>query len=157
MATKDVKPLVSALNVLLADTVHMYHESHGFHWNVKGPDFSQYHSLFSDIYDYFHGAIDQMAENILKLGFDSPFHMSDFVKMKTINDALPQDTPQDMVIELLGGLDSYVASLMKTFDIANSLNEQGIANFIAEKIDEGQKWAWQLRASAGLQRANKLF
>lgn len=154
---KDARPLVKALNVLLANTVHMYHESQGFHWNVKGPDFAQYHDLFGGIYGYFYGQIDPTAENILKLGYDSPFHMSDLVRMKTINDATSQDTPADMTIELLGGLMTFIGVLNEVFSIATDLEEQGVADYIAGQIDEGNKWAWQLRASANLQKPNKLF
>ena len=157
MISEDSRALVKALNVLLANTVHMYHETQGFHWNVKGPDFAQYHDLFSSIYGYFSDAIDPVAENILKLGYDSPFHMTDFLKLKTINDASPQDTPIDMAMELLGGLNSYIKNLSESFDIATDLGQQGIADFIAGQIDDGQKWAWQLRASCNMQKPNKLF
>jgi len=37
--------------------------------------------------------------------------------------------------------------LRKAFDIANQANEQGIANFIAERIDMHAKWDWQLKAT----------
>jgi DNA-binding ferritin-like protein len=37
--------------------------------------------------------------------------------------------------------------LKKAFDIANQANEQGIANFIAERIDMHAKWDWQLKAT----------
>jgi DNA-binding ferritin-like protein len=36
---------------------------------------------------------------------------------------------------------------MKTFNTANESNQQGIANFIAERIDMHQKWNWFLKAS----------
>jgi hypothetical protein len=42
--------------------------------------------------------------------------------------------------------------LNNSFATANSANEQGIANFIAERIDSTQKWMWQLRSSVGLQK-----
>lgn len=157
MAAKDVRPLVKSLNLLLANTVHMYHEAQGFHWNVKGPDFAQYHELFANIYGYFYDQIDPTAENILKLGYDSPFHMSDFVKMKTINDAVSQDTPADMTMELLAGLNSFIGILNNVFSVATDLEEQGVADYIAGQIDAGNKWAWQLRASVNMQKPNKLF
>jgi DNA-binding ferritin-like protein len=37
--------------------------------------------------------------------------------------------------------------LRRAFDIANQANEQGIANFIAERIDMHAKWDWQLKAT----------
>ena len=154
---KSNTELVRSLNVLLANTASLYHEAHGFHWNVKGSDFAQYHELFSDIYGFLSDNIDPTAENILKCGFDAPFHMSDFIKLRTIPEANPEDTPQAMAMSLLSGINELCMNLKDSFDIANGLDEQGIGNFIAGYLDEAQKWAWQLRASLGLQRPNTLF
>lgn len=148
--------LIKSLMTLLANTVHGYHEAHGVHWNVKGPDFAQYHELFSNIYEFLFDQIDPTAENILKCGYDSPFHMSDFIKLKTIDNVDHDDTPQSMAAELLDILNAIAVNLKDTFDAANELDEQGVANFVAGYLDETQKWAWQLRASLGLQRQNKL-
>ena len=41
----------------------------------------------------------------------------------------------------------YIVILKNAFDVANQENEQGIANFIAERIDKHQKWNWQLKSS----------
>ena len=35
----------------------------------------------------------------------------------------------------------------KAFASANKANEQGIANFLAERDDMHKKWRWQLTAS----------
>ena len=42
--------LTKSLKTLLSDIVTFYFMAHGFHWNVEGSDFSQYHGLFADIY-----------------------------------------------------------------------------------------------------------
>jgi DNA-binding ferritin-like protein len=48
---------------------------------------------------------------------------------------------------LLTANDSLLVSLKDTFEEAMKADEQGIANFLSERIDMHQKWAWQLRAS----------
>jgi hypothetical protein len=35
------------------------------------------------------------------------------------------------------------------FALATAADEQGIVNFLGERIDTIDKWAWQLRASLG--------
>ena len=56
-------------------------------------------------------------------------------------------------LEINDVLDMYkknvvmLAMLKNVFDMANSANEQGIANFVAERIDMHQKWQWQLGSS----------
>jgi starvation-inducible DNA-binding protein len=145
--------LVSALQVLLANSVSVYHEAHGYHWNVKGQDFSQYHSLFSDIYGDIYDSIDPIAENILKMGDDAPFHLSEFMNLRTVQEGKPANEPVAMAKELLNQLDQLLASLNNAFAASQAENQQGIANFIADRIDMTQKWTWQLRSSVGLQKS----
>jgi DNA-binding ferritin-like protein len=40
-------------------------------------------------------------------------------------------------------------SALEAFGIANALNQQGIANFLAERIDMHDKWLWQLGTIVG--------
>lgn len=40
-----------------------------------------------------------------------------------------------------------IEALDKAFNVANHCNEQGIADFLAGRIDMHKKWAWQLSAS----------
>jgi starvation-inducible DNA-binding protein len=144
--------LVMALNSLLADTYTVYHESHGYHWNVKGPDFSQYHGLFGSIYEDMIGSVDGIAENVLRLGYDSPHKMSDLMRLRTIPEASPNDTPQSMSTALLSSVQALHDGFADAFEIANAIEQQGVANFLAERIDMTSKWMWQLRASLGMQK-----
>lgn len=141
--------LQDRLNILLADTVTTYHNAHGFHWNVKGTDFSQYHALFESIYSDLYESIDPIAENIRKLGYDAPFRLSEFVSMSGTVDATSADDPESMANSLLSMLEDLLDSLNATFAVANNSNQQGIANFIAERIDSTMKWMWQLKSSVG--------
>ena len=155
---QDITDLVGALGVFLANTYSVYHEAHGFHWNVKGPDFAQYHELFSGIYQDLIESVDSIAENILKLGYDSPFRMSDMMTMTTIpesesnDDEEEEDTPLDMAVDLLASVSALEGEAKELFELANDADEQGVANFVAERIDALQKTMWQLRASANMQK-----
>jgi len=53
-----------------------------------------------------------------------------------------------MLNELIKTNDYVIENLKDVFNIANvKYNEQGICNFIADRIDKHQFWAWQLKAS----------
>jgi starvation-inducible DNA-binding protein len=157
-APEGVEELVKTLSVLLADTYSVYHEAHGLHWNVKGQDFAQYHELFGKIAEDIYGSVDHIAENILKLGYDSPFHMSQLAAIRTIKEMelADNDSPAAMSLALLSGINQLIAALKNAFIVADKANEQGIADFISGRIESTQKWAWQLRASLGMQKPNKL-
>lgn len=153
--TKEATPeLIGALRTLLANTISVYHEAHGFHWNVKGQDFSQYHSLFSEIYGALYDSVDPIAENILKLGVDAPFQLSELVALRSISESKATNSPMDMASALLNSLTALLSSLNMAFQAATRSNEQGIANFISERIDDTQKWMWQLRSSTGVQKGD---
>ena len=156
MLFRSNAPLVRQLNKILANTTSASLEAHGFHWNVKGPDFSQYHALFDSVYGAISDSIDEIAESILRLGFDSPFHMSELMNLRTLPETNPADSPQAMATELLHIVDALVVDANEGFEIATELGQQGVADMLAGNIFELQKWAWQLRASIGAQLPNRI-
>jgi len=142
--------LVEKLSHLLSDVVTMKFIAHGYHWNVKGIEFTQMHELFQEIYEDLDGAIDPLGEDIRKLGYDSPYFLTDFVEMTCLGDQprLSGDSVQ-MLESLLNLNKSVNACVLAAFEVANACNEQGIANFLAERDDMHKKWNWQLRSSLG--------
>lgn len=140
--------VATALKSLLADVFIFYLKAHGYHWNVEGQDFSQYHDLFGDIYEDAYGSIDPIAENIRKLDDAAPFRMERLAKLAKIEDkASTSNNAKALAKDLLSHNEKLIEQLKKAFDVANEENEQGIANFLAERIDMHQKWSWQLKAS----------
>jgi hypothetical protein len=67
--------------------------------------------------------------------------------MRTLKDTNVSTEPQIMANDLASANDMVLESLNKAFAAANEDNQQGIANFIAERIDSHQKWRWQLKSS----------
>lgn len=142
-----MKELTKALKVVLADSVTMYFVAHGYHWNVEGPDFSQYHSLFADIYEDVYSSIDPLAEDLRKLGEYAPFTLSKFIDLRTVESVEVAPNPKAMAKALLKVNEGVLVTIGKAFTAAVDANEQGIANFLAERDDMHKKWSWQLTAS----------
>jgi starvation-inducible DNA-binding protein len=141
--------LIPALGQLLSDTVVVKFRAHGHHWNVTGPMFVPLHELFGAIYLDLDESIDPIAENIRKLGAPSPFRLIDFLAASEVPETpMPADA-EGMVNDLIDGLDGLLGCLVETFEAATEVNQQGIANFTAERIDATQKWLWQLRVITG--------
>lgn len=139
--------LIKALKVAMADVITFYFMAHGYHWNVEGQDFSQYHSLFSDIYEDTYGSVDPLAENIRKMDDYAPFSLQKFIDLRTVEFKDVDPTPKSMAKSLLKANEAVLETLNKAFKAAESESEQGIMDFLASRIDMHQKWAWQLRAS----------
>lgn len=140
-------PLSNQLKALLSDAMSLYFKAHAAHWNVTGSDFSQFHEMFAAIYEDVYDSIDPIAENIRKLDDYAPQDIADLEEMRQITPlSVTSDIPT-LVADLLSNNEAYLATLTETFTVANEMNQQGIANFIAERIDSHQKWSWQLRSS----------
>ena len=135
------------LKALLSDTVALKFKAHGYHWNVEGDDFPQAHAFFEMIYNDYEEAIDGFAENLRRLDTYAPFKLSRFLELS--QNVAETDVSSDfsvMSADLLASNDAVLNKLKDAFDIASTAREQGIANFLAERIDLHQKWHWQLKA-----------
>lgn len=147
--TPETAQLAAGLQIVLSNTVGFYFAAHRAHWNVVGPDFSEYHALFAEIYGDTYSSIDPLAENIRKLRA-FPTSLPDMVRQSQIQDDFNQRTADALAGDLLAKNQMLISMLKELFDVATAANEQGIANFIAERIDSHEKWDWQLSASLGV-------
>jgi len=139
--------LVEELRSLVASTVSMYFQAHGSHWNVRGMDFAQYHDLFQTIYEDVYSAIDPTAEMVRKLDGEAPFELQELVSLRKVDEMMVQDSPSSLAAALLASNDQMLEALNCTYEYADELDEQGICNFLADRIDMHRKWGWQLKAS----------
>ena len=154
LALQKGSPALAQYLAKLVGTLFVFQtEAHGFHWNVKGKDFREYHEFFGEIYETADGFIDDAAENILKLGYDAPYLLTDFLELSCIEqrERVTTGDIQQMSQILLTDNAKLLKDTKEAFDCANSCNEQGIANFLAEVINAHEKIQWQLRASLNAQ------
>ena len=145
-ADRSQSALPGVLATTLSDVVVMYFKAHGHHWNVTGPDFAQFHSFFSDIYEDVYGSIDHMAENIRKLNANAPYRLQEFAMMTTITDADVGNSAQAMLADLMSANETVIASLYNAFNTASAEGQQGVADFVASRIDSHEKWRWQIKS-----------
>lgn len=140
--------LVSAMKQCLGNTFVMYFKTHGFHWNVEGIHFSQYHEFFGDLYDDLYGAVDPLAEEIRALGAYAPKSLSQIYTYATVQESdIVGDNVRDMLLALEKDNLMTIATLTKAFDLATKAGKQGVANFVADRLDKHEKHGWQIRAS----------
>lgn len=141
--------LKTAIKVLLANTTVMYYKAHQFHWNIEGIEFTQFHEFFGDLYTDVYNSVDPIGELLRKLDDYAPVSLDDLFKYKTLQEETARvELLSDILASLIKANDEVLASLNKVFTIANADKQQGICNFIADRIDTHQKHAWFLRASA---------
>lgn len=139
--------LVKAMKIAFSSEFSYYLKAHFFHWNVEGPDFSQYHDLFGKIYEEVYGSIDDFAENIRKLGAYTPGSYTRFSILSIIEEEVKVPPKEVMVGELLKDGEVMVDLLRKVFQMAEAAGEHGISDFLAARMDAHQKHNWMLRSS----------
>lgn len=139
--------LAKKLAEVLGDVVVLRSLVQGYHWNVKGIEFSQLHDFFATIYEDLDGSVDPLAENIRKINYDAPYFLTDFIELSSVP---PQERITGDSMRMLGSLlesnEVVIGCLKEAFRAANECGEDGIADFLAGRIDMHQKWQWQLRA-----------
>ena len=141
--------LVLALKSLLADTVALKFKAHGYHWNVEGDDFPQWHDKFGDIYEDMDGAIDGFAEWIRMLDVNkyAPFALSRFAELTTVPESQVSSDSLVMAMDLCESIDMVTAKVVAAADAATMAKQFGLANFLGDRQTAHQKWCWQLMAS----------
>jgi len=145
--------LAETLKTLLATSYALSIKAQHFHWNVEGPDFPQYHEFFGNYYEEVYGSIDKLAEIIRQLDTYSPASLSRFAELSQISDQVKIPRAELMMQELYQDNMKVLDMFKQSFHVAEQADEQGIANFIAERIDACAKHGWMLRSILKTQRA----
>jgi starvation-inducible DNA-binding protein len=141
------------LKTLLATQTAYFLKALGFHWNVEGPDFAQLHEFFGDIYEDAYSAIDPTAEYIRALNEYAPASLERYQELTLIQGQIKIPRARLMIEELLADSQTLVDLLNTCFADATQENKQDIANFMAERLSQQNKYAWQLRSFLKDQRA----
>jgi len=134
------------LKVLLASTNSLSIKAQNFHWNVEGDNFPQYHDFFGNFYEEVYSAVDKIAEYIRTLDSYAPGSLTRYAELTIIEDQTKIPRPNLMFAELLSDNGKMIDLLNGCFVSAEEENKQGIANFIAERLDAHEKHGWMLRS-----------
>jgi starvation-inducible DNA-binding protein len=146
--------LVDTLKVLFASSYAFAVKAQHFHWNVEGTDFPQYHKFFGDIYEeVFDNAIDQLAEYVRVLDSYTPGSLTRIKELSQIEDQLKIPRAELMMAELYEDNTKLLQMFKQAFHIAEQEDKQGIADFIASRIDAHGKHGWMLRSTLKKDRA----
>jgi starvation-inducible DNA-binding protein len=142
-----MEELKLATKIVLANTFVMYFRAHSYHWNVEGSNFGEMHDFFGKIYTDLHGAVDVTAEELRALDEYAPISLMELYNNKTIAEDMtkPSDA-SSMLMTLLISNEQVIDSLNKLFEVASTVNKQGLADFAAGRLDVHTKHAWMIRS-----------
>lgn len=136
------------LKETLASVFAFYLKVHNCHWNVECPEFYEYHKMFQKIYEDVYDSVDALAEHIRTVGTYAPGGLKRYQELSLIEDATEVMTSSQMIEVLMQDNGVIIQSLNDAFKQAQKQNLQGLMNYLADRIDQHQKWGWFLRASS---------
>ncbi len=142
--------IATALNKVLADSYALYLKTHGYHWNVRGPNFQALHVLLEGQYQEEWAALDDIAERIRGLGELAPQGYGAFGNLSSIKDGNPENEWEAMIRELLADNETVIATLRDGFPAAEAAGDEATADLLTQRLQAHEKHAWMLRATLGL-------
>jgi starvation-inducible DNA-binding protein len=143
---EDRAEVAAGLSRLLADTYAVYLKTHGYHWNVRGPNFASLHGLFMDQYTEEWAALDEIAERIRALGEFAP---QSFGNLTAIRDGDPESDWEAMVGELQRDNETVCRTAREIFPAAEKAGDQATMDLITQRFQAHEKHAWMLRSTLG--------
>ncbi|NVK53781.1 MAG: DNA starvation/stationary phase protection protein [Flavobacteriaceae bacterium] len=146
MNNEKVLPVVTELNVLLADYHVYYQKLRNFHWNILGKNFFELHHKFEEMYNDTKIKIDEIAERIVTLNYHPISKLSDYIEISRIKESSPLLSDKEMVTELLNDHKILLKQLYKVIDRANKASDEGTIDLIGAYIRELEKSTWMLSA-----------
>ena len=145
--------LADKLKILLGSSFVLYTKTHGFHWNIEGPDFPQYHEFLNTMYGEVYETIDTIAEHIRALDTYAPGSVARMLELSIIEEQYKIPRAELMLAELLENSEQIITLIIEVFELASAQNAQDVANYMAELQALYNKKAWMLRSTLKKARA----
>lgn len=146
---KQRADIVAGLNKVLADSYALYLKTHGYHWNVRGPNFQALHLLLEGQYTEQWTALDAIAERIRALGELAPMGYGAFGNLSSIKDGDAEKEWEGMFQELLADNETVIATLRGAFKAADDAGDEATADLYTQRLAAHEKHAWMIRSTLG--------
>lgn len=143
---KDRKLVCESLSRVLSDTFMLYVKTQGFHWNVTGPSFHMFHTLFQTQYQELLNALDTLAERIRALGFPTPATYQEYAHLTAIKEEQGSLDAIDMIKRLILDHELLVRRCAEVVHVAESVHDIATTDMIVKRIHYHSHQAWFLRS-----------
>lgn len=138
--------LKQALKKVLATNFSLYLKAHFYHWNVKGPDFAQYHDFLGDIYEDLFNNVDLIAEQIRTLDEMAPGSLKRFSELTSVQDAESMPGTDIMFATLYADNETLLKEIMIAYKSAEEESQIGISNYLQGLYEKQKKLSWMLKS-----------
>ena len=137
------------LSKVLADSFAVYQKTHGYHWNVRGPEFFSLHKLLEQQYNEIWAALDDIAERIRALGELAPQSATAFANLTSIKDGDPEKEATAMLKELMQDHETLIATARAALKVADDDGDDVSVDLLTQRLATHEKFTWMLRSTLG--------
>ncbi|HPN39540.1 MAG TPA: DNA starvation/stationary phase protection protein [Melioribacteraceae bacterium] len=136
--------LVENLKQLLSDQFVIYTKLRNYHWNVKGTNFFRLHSYFEQLYNELADDIDEIAERIKILGYQTPGSMAEFLELSTVKESENSLTSDlDMLKNIINNYEYLNNKLNNIIESKIDVVTEGMLINLLEKYE---KHLWMMKS-----------
>ena len=141
-----METLINQLKTILGTNFALYLKAHGYHWNVEGPNFPQYHAFLDTFYNALFVQLDPIAEHIRALNSYAPGSLARMLELADLQEATNIPDGIAMMRDLASDNDRFILHLRAGIVAADGANEPAVGNFLQDILDAHQKHGWMLRS-----------
>ena len=141
-----METLVNQLKTILGTNFALYLKAHGYHWNVEGPNFPQYHAFLDTFYNAVFVQLDPIAEHLRALNSYAPGSLARMLELADLQEATNIPDGLAMMRDLASDNERFIMHLRAGIVAADGANEPAVGNFLQDILDAHQKHAWMFRS-----------
>ena len=141
-----METLINQLKTILGTNFALYLKAHGYHWNVEGPNFPQYHAFLDTFYNAVFVQLDPIAEHLRALNSYAPGSLARMLELADLQEATNIPDGLAMMRDLASDNERFIMHLRAGIVAADGANEPAVGNFLQDILDAHQKHGWMLRS-----------
>lgn len=155
--------LFKLLSDAQANLFLLFHKTWVYHWNVVGPDFHQFHTLFGEQYEAIFEEIDRLSEHMRYLNIRPVGTLTRIVEVSTIGEGTnivsvdemgqktvtigkPLSKGTEMIKQLLNDNQILIELLTEASEEADTQRSLATANLLQDLMESHGKFVWMLRS-----------
>lgn len=140
-----MEKLILELNKSVANLSVLYMKLHNFHWNVKGERFLELHEYYEKAYDGITEDLDEVAEQILMLGYTPVSKLSEQLPIALVQEVDASESVNGLT-HTLNDFETLLKHFKEIKDLANELDVVIIDDLMTQLIVKYTKQVWILKA-----------
>lgn len=134
---------------VVSDTYLLMIKTHGYHWNVTGPNFHDLHLFFEGQYNELFTAVDEVAERIRALDCFAPGSTEAFKNHTAVKEAGTEPPSANaMIKDLIKSHEQVRMRISEARAFAGEIEDTASEDLMNNRLAAHDKTLWMLKSQA---------